>query len=43
LLRDRSLREKLGSAGRDRWRTHFCYSAFRARVTPILRSFLALP
>jgi phosphatidylinositol alpha-1,6-mannosyltransferase len=41
LLRDRALRERMGHAGRERWRSHFAYSAFRARFQPILHSFLA--
>jgi phosphatidylinositol alpha-1,6-mannosyltransferase len=41
LLRDRQLQERLGSAGRDRWQTHFRYSAFQARFESVLRQFLA--
>lgn len=40
LLRSRELQARLGSAGRERWQTHFRYSAFRARFQPILKTFL---
>jgi phosphatidylinositol alpha-1,6-mannosyltransferase len=40
LLRDPQLRDRLGSAGRDRWYTHFRYSAFQARFEPVLRAFV---
>jgi phosphatidylinositol alpha-1,6-mannosyltransferase len=42
LLRDRDHAKKLGAAGRERWRTHFTYSAFRERFSPILDRLLSL-
>lgn len=42
LLRDRDHAAQLGRAGYERWRTHFTYSAFRARFTPILDDLLEL-
>jgi phosphatidylinositol alpha-1,6-mannosyltransferase len=41
LLRDRDLAARMGAAGRQRWRRHFCYSAFRARFSEQLKHFLA--
>lgn len=41
LLRHPDLCQRLGEQGRERWATHFRYSAFRERFTPILRRFLA--
>jgi phosphatidylinositol alpha-1,6-mannosyltransferase len=43
LLLDRPLRERMGAAGRARWREHFSYSKFRERFLPILRTFLHEP
>lgn len=42
LLRDRDAARRLGEAGRERWRAHFRYSAFKERFTPLLREFLAM-
>lgn len=36
LLADENLRRRMGRAGRSRWRKHFCYSGFRARLQAIL-------
>lgn len=40
LLRNPDDCRRLGEQGRERWETHFRYSAFRERFVPILRRFL---
>ncbi len=42
LLRNRDLAARMGAAGQNRWRQHFCYSAFRARFSGQLARFLAV-
>ncbi len=42
LLKNKELAFRMGRAGQKRWRKHFCYSAFRSRIKPILENFLAL-
>jgi phosphatidylinositol alpha-1,6-mannosyltransferase len=41
LLSSPDLAARMGAAGLARWRAHFCFSAFRARFAPLLRSFVA--
>jgi phosphatidyl-myo-inositol dimannoside synthase len=41
LLRNRDRAARLGTAGRHRWRQHFCYSAFRTRFSEHLKHFVA--
>jgi phosphatidylinositol alpha-1,6-mannosyltransferase len=41
LLLNRDLAARMGAAGQERWRQHFCYSAFRARFSKELHRFLA--
>jgi phosphatidylinositol alpha-1,6-mannosyltransferase len=40
LLRNRDLAARMGAAGQQRWRQHFCYSAFRTRFSRQLTRFL---
>jgi len=40
LLRDRDLARRMGSAGQERWRKHFCYSSFRTRFAAELEYFV---
>ncbi len=40
LLGNRALSRQFGQNGRDCWREHFCFSAFRRRIQPILAEFL---
>src|SRR5579871_1072911 len=42
LLKNRDVAKQLGVNGQRRWAEHFCYSAFRARMQPILQEFLSL-
>ena len=42
LLRDRDLAQRMGEAGRERWREFFCFSAFRQRFRPLLRTWTGL-
>jgi phosphatidyl-myo-inositol dimannoside synthase len=42
LLCDRNLAQRMGTAGQQRWRKHFCYSAFRARFSEELKRFAEL-
>jgi phosphatidylinositol alpha-1,6-mannosyltransferase len=42
LLRDRDLARRMGLAGQHRWRSNFCYSAFRTRFTHELTQFMSL-
>jgi phosphatidylinositol alpha-1,6-mannosyltransferase len=41
LLKDPDIGKQLGMNGQRRWREHFCYSALRDRLQPILREFLS--
>jgi len=40
LLRDSNLAARLGAAGRDRWRSEFCFSAFARRLEAATADFL---
>lgn len=40
LLGDREHSRQFGENGRKHWRAHFCFSAFRRRMEPILAGFL---
>lgn len=42
LLTDRERARQFGENGRDYWREHFCFSAFRRRMEPLLAEFLNL-
>lgn len=42
LLKDSSLCRRMGEAGRQRWQTHFSYSAFKSRFLPCLQEFLKM-
>ena len=42
LLMDRERARRFGENGRGYWREHFCFSAFRRRMEPLLAEFLAL-
>ena len=42
LLSDPDLCRKMGEAGRERWRRHFRFSAFRDRLAPVLERFFEL-
>jgi phosphatidylinositol alpha-1,6-mannosyltransferase len=39
LLRSPDLCRELGRASLERWSNHFCFSAFRRRITPIIEEF----
>ncbi len=41
LLKNPGHAKQLGENGQQRWREHFCYSAFRDRFQPILHEFLS--
>lgn len=41
LLRNPDLAQRMGAAGRERWRTHFRFSAFRDRFVPLVREFMS--
>jgi phosphatidylinositol alpha-1,6-mannosyltransferase len=41
LLKNPDKAKQLGMNGQRRWAEHFCYSAFRGRLQPILREFLS--
>jgi phosphatidylinositol alpha-1,6-mannosyltransferase len=40
LLSDRERSRQFGENGREHWREHFCFGAFRRRMEPILAQFL---
>ena len=40
LLKTPELAFHMGRNGKERWREHFCYSAFRKQFKPLLRNFL---
>lgn len=42
LLKDRDQAARMGAAGQQRWKDHFCYSAFRQRFRPLLNEFLRM-
>jgi phosphatidylinositol alpha-1,6-mannosyltransferase len=42
LLTDSALRNKMGEAGRRRWRQHFTFSAFKSRFLAIMEPFLSI-